>query len=96
MNDALQPRLAPRDDRRNLRQQVCHQLHALQQSPEMSPEGRARMERWLATFEAQLTEVEADMMAALGHDAAGAAAAQRLQSITGVGGVTAAWTLVTT
>src|SRR5262245_36349723 len=35
-------------------------------------------------------------MAALRHDSAWAAAAQRLQSIIGVGWVTAAWTLVTT
>jgi transposase len=56
----------------------------------------ARMEHLLATFEAQLAEVEAEITAALGHDSSWAAAAQRLQSITGVGWVTAAWTLVTT
>jgi transposase len=93
---ALQQRLAQRDDLLNLRQQVCNQLHALQHYPEMIPEVRARMERLLATFEAQLTEVEAEITAALGHDSAWAAAAQRLQSITGVGWVTAAWTLVAT
>jgi transposase len=93
---ALQQRLAQRDDLLNLRQQVDNQLHALRQHPEVIPEVRARMERLLATFEGQLTEVEAEITAALRQDSAWAAAAQRLQSITGVGWVTAAWTLVST
>ena len=93
---ALRQRLAQRDDLLNLRQQVDNQLHALRQHPEVVAEVRARMERLLATFEGQLTEVEAEITAALRQDAAWAAAAQRLQSITGVGWVTAAWTLVTT
>src|SRR6266487_867536 len=54
---ALQQRLAQRDDLLNLRQQVRNQLHALVQHPEVIPEVRARMDRLLATFEAQLTEV---------------------------------------
>jgi transposase len=93
---ALQQRLAQRDDLLNLRQQVDNQLHALRHYPEVIPEVRARMARLLATFEEQLTEVEAEITAALCQDSAWAAAAQRLQSITGVGWVTAAWTLVTT
>jgi transposase len=93
---ALQQRLAQRDDLLNLRQQVDNQLHALRHYPEVIPEVRARMERLLATFEEQLTEVEAEITAALCQDSAWAAAAQRLQRITGVGWVTAAWTLVTT
>ena len=93
---ALQQRLAQRDDLLNLRQQVRNQLHALVQHPEVIAEVRARMEHLLATFEAQLTEVEAEITAALCQDSAWAAAATRLQSIKGVGWVTAAWTLVTT
>ena len=93
---ALQQRLAQRDDLLNLRQQVRNQLHALVQHPEVIPEVRARMDRLLATFEAQLTEVEREIAAALTQDSAWAAAATRLQSIKGVGWVTAAWTLVTT
>jgi transposase len=93
---ALQQRLAQRDDLLNLRQQVFNQLHALRQYPEVIPEVCARMEHLLETFGAQLTEVEAEITAALCQDSAWAAAAQRLQSITGVGWVTAAWTLVTT
>ena len=93
---ALQQRLAQRDDLLNVRQQVRNQLHALVQHPEVIPEVRARMDRLLATFEAQLAEVESDIAAALTQDSAWAAAAERLQSIKGVGWVTAAWTLVTT
>jgi len=93
---ALQQRLAQRDDLLNLRQQVRNQLHALVQHPEVIAEVRARMESLLATFEAQLTEVESELTAALSQDSAWAAAAERLQSIKGVGWVTAAWTLVTT
>ena len=73
-----------------------NQLHALRQHPEVIPEVRARMEHLLVIFETQLAEVEAEITAALRQDSAWAAAAQRLQSITGVGWVTAAWTLVST
>jgi transposase len=93
---ALQQRLAQRDDLLNLRQQVRNQLHALVQHPEVIAEVRARMESLLATFEAQLAEVESEITAALSQDSAWAAAAERLQSIKGVGWVTAAWTLVAT
>ena len=93
---ALQQRLAQRDDLLNLRQQVRNQLHALVQHPEVIAEVRARMERLLATFASQLTEVESEITVALSQDSAWAAAATRLQSIKGVGWVTAAWTLVTT
>lgn len=93
---AFQQRLAQRDDLLTLRQQVRNQLPALVQHPEVIPEVRARMDRLWATFEAQLTEVEREIAAALTPDSAWAAAATRLQSIKGVGWVTAAWTLVTT
>lgn len=93
---ALQQRLAQRDDLLNLRQQVRNQLHALVQYPEVIPEVHARMDQLLATFEAQLVEVESEIAAALTQDSVWAAAAERLQSIKGVGWVTAAWTLVTT
>jgi transposase len=93
---ALQQRLAQRDDLLNLRQQVRNQLHALVQHPTVILEVRARMEHLLTTFEAQLVEVEAEITTALCQESAWSAAAQRLQSIKGVGWVTAAWVLVTT
>jgi transposase len=64
MYDALPQRLAQRDDRRNLRQQVRHQLQALVQHPEGIAEVRARLDTWLATCEAPRTEVERDMATA--------------------------------
>jgi transposase len=92
----LQQRLAQRDDLLNLRQQVRNQLHALAQHPEVIASVCTRMERFLVLFQSQIDEGEGEMAAALNQDSAWAAAAERLQSITGVGWVTAAWTLVTT
>lgn len=92
----LQQRLAQRDDLLNLRQQVRNQLHALDQHPEVIKAVRVRMESLLSTFQAQIDEVEVEIAAALNQDSAWAAAAERLQSIKGIGWVTAAWTLVST
>jgi transposase len=92
----LQQRLAQRDDLLNLRQQVRNQLHALEQHPKVITPVRTRMESLLAIFQSQIDEVELEITAVLNQDTAWAAAAARLQSIKGVGWVTAAWTLVTT
>jgi transposase len=92
----LQQRLAQRDDLLNLRQQVRNQLHALMQHPEVIESVRLRMEGLLSTFQLQIDEIEVEITAALNQDSAWAAAAECLQSIQGVGWVTAAWTLVTT
>lgn len=92
----LQQRLAQRDDLLNLRQQVRNQLHALEQYPEVIASVRTRMDNLLSLFQSQIDEVEVEIASALTQDAAWAAAAARLQSIKGIGWVTAAWTLVTT
>jgi transposase len=92
----LQPRVAQRDDLLHLRQQVRNQLHALAQHPEVMAAVRTRMESLLAIFPSQIDEVEVEIAAGLNQDAAWAVAAERRQSIQGVGGVTAAGTLVTT
>jgi transposase len=92
----LQQRLAQRDDLINLRQQVRNQLHALDQHPEVVKAVRTRMESLLSIFQAQIDEVEVEIAAALNQDSAWALAAERLQSIQGIGWVTAAWTLVST
>jgi transposase len=89
---ALPQRLAQRDDLLPLRQQVRHQLHALAQHPAVLKAVRDRMERVLSTFPSQIDEVALEVTAALKQDSAWAAAAERWQSITGVGWVTAAWT----
>ena len=92
----LQQRLAQRDDLLTLRQQVRNQLHALEHHPEVIKAVRTRMESLLATFQSQIDEVEGEIVKMLNRDSAWAAAAERLQSIKGIGWVTAAWTLVTT
>lgn len=92
----LQQRLAQRDDLLNLRQQVRNQLHALEQYPEVIASVRTRMESLLSILQSQIDEIEVEIAAALNQDSAWATAAERLQSIKGIGWVTAAWTLVTT
>jgi transposase len=92
----LQQRLAQRDALLDLRQQVRNQLHALAQGPVLIAAVRTRMEQLIATLTDQLSEVEAEIAPALQQEAAWAAAANRLQTIKGIGLLTAAWLVVTT
>jgi transposase len=92
----LQQRLAQRDALLDLQQQVRNQLHALDQLPEVIETVRQRFEQLLTTFATQLATVEAEILEVWQQDAAWATAAQRLQSIKGIGWVTAAWMLGTT
>ncbi|PON15314.1 IS110 family transposase [Candidatus Entotheonella serta] len=92
----LQQRLAQRDNLLDLRQQVRHQLHALDQHPQVVAEVRTRLNTLLCTFESQINDVEVEIATALNQDSQWAKAAERLQSIKGIGWVTAAWTLVLT
>ncbi|MDP9316370.1 MAG: IS110 family transposase [Chloroflexota bacterium] len=92
----LQQRLAQRDAWIGLRQQVRNQRHALTQQPVIVAEVVARMDALIATLDAQITEIEAELRPALASDAAWDAAAHRLESIKGIGLVTALWILVTT
>ena len=57
---------------------------------------RQRCAQLLTTFATQLAPVEAEIMEVWQQDAPWATATQRLQSIKGIGWVTAAWTLVST
>jgi transposase len=92
----LQQRLAQRDALIDLRQQVRNQLHALSQNPVVIASVRARMEQLISTLTDQLAAVEAEIAPALCQDAEWAAAAARLQTITGIGLLTASWLVVTT
>jgi transposase len=92
----LLQRLAQRDALLDLRQQVRNQRHALLQHPTVVAAVRARMETLIATLSAQIAAVEAELVPALEQDAAWAAAAARLQTIKGVGLLTASWLLVAT
>ena len=92
----LQQRLAQRDTLLEMRQQLRNQLHALSQGPVVIAAVRTRMETLIATLTSQAEEVESEINEALQMDAAWAAAAERLQSIKGIGALTAGWLLVTT
>ena len=94
---ALQQRLAQRDDLLNLRQQVRNQLHALVRHPEVIAEVRARMESLFGDLRvsgSRRSKVKSRRLSAT--ILRGPLPRTRLQSIKGVGWVTAAWTLVTT
>lgn len=92
----LQQRLAQRDALIALRQQVRNQRHALLQQPLVIASVRERMDQLIDTLSKQLSAVEAELLKAIDLDDTWAAAAARLQSITGVGLITASWLLVTT
>jgi transposase len=92
----LQQRLAQRDALLDLRQQLRNQLHALSQGLVVIAAVRMRMERLITTLTDQIAEVEAEIGPTLRQDDAWAAAAARLQTITGIGLLTAAWIVVTT
>ncbi len=92
----LQQRLAQRDTLLDLRTQVRNQLHALQHGPVVIATVRERMEELIATFDAQLDVVDAEIRAVIVQDEEWAAAATRLQTIPGIGLLTAAWLLTTT
>ena len=73
-----------------------NQLHALTHMPTVIATVRTRMEQLIETLTKQLEAVEAELEAALSSDPSWAEAAQRLQTISGIGPLTAAWLLVTT
>jgi transposase len=76
--------------------QVTNQLHALEQEPVVIGAVRQRMEVLIATLNAQIKEVEKEITPVLQQDEAWAKAAALLQTITGVGLVTAAWLVTST
>jgi transposase len=92
----LQQRLAQRDSLLDLRHQVTNQLHALEHGPVVIAAVRQRMETLIATLNAQIKEVEKEITPVLAQDETWAKAAALLQTITGVGLVTAAWLVTTT
>jgi transposase len=92
----LQQRLAQRETLLGLRQQIRNQLHALIQAPTVVTAVRTRMEQLVETLTQQIEQVDAELEVALAHDEAWAVSAARLQTITGIGPLVAAWLLVTT
>jgi transposase len=94
--EELQQRLAQRAALIDLRQQVRNQRHALTQKPYVVATVRERLDTLIATFTAQIAELEREIAMALQQDEAWAAAAARLQTITGIGLLSTAWLLVAT
>jgi transposase len=92
----LQQHLAQRDALVAMRQQARNQLHALIQQPVVVAAVRARLDAVIAFFTTQITDLDADIAATLQQDGAWAAAAARLQTVTGIGMLTSAWLLVVT
>ncbi len=92
----LQQRLVHRDALVTLRTQVRNQLHALQQQPVIVASVHARLEHLIQEVSIHISDVEQEIADALRQDAAWAAAAARLQTITGIGLLTAATILTTT
>lgn len=92
----LQQRLRERETLLCLQRQLNNQLHALAQNPVIIAEVRARMATLIEILKQQLKEVEAEIQQALTQDQQWAISAELLQSIKGIGWLTAAWLLVTT
>ena len=92
----LAQRLNQREDLLKVRQQLSNQRHALLQQPLVIEAVRLRLELLLETLDAQLATIERELRAVLTHDAAWAEAARRLQTIPGIGLLTAVTLIVTT
>jgi transposase len=92
----LQQRLMQREALIQIRTQVRNQRHALLRQPRVIADVQRRMDSLLETLNDQIAEIEGELAIALRQDENWAAAAERLQTITGVGMLTASWILVTT
>jgi transposase len=91
----LRQRLMARDGLLEMRKQARNQLHALLQWPVVIPAVQQQMEGVIASLDEQLRVLDAAIAEVLATGA-WAASAVRLQSIPGIGALTAAWILVTT
>ena len=93
---ALQQRMAWRDSLIHLRTQVQNQHHALLHEQVVVDAVIARQTALIADLTAQIAAVECELRELLGSEDAWAASIVRLQSIPGVGLVTATWLIVAT
>lgn len=92
----LAQRLAQRDDLMTVRQQFKNQLHALAHQPVVVASVQKRLETLITTLSDEIAVLEAEIAPALAQDTVWAAAAERLQSIPGIGLLTASWLIVLT
>jgi transposase len=107
--EEVEQRLTQRDSLLGMRGQVRNQLHALQHNPVVVASVRQRMEAWNETITAQIGEIEAELAVLLSSEQEEApSGAQisaertwaeniaRLQTIPGIGPITACWIVVAT
>jgi transposase len=92
----LQQRLMQREALVDIRTQLRNQLHALHRQPRVIAEVQSRIERLLEVLNGQIDEIERELAQVIQLDDAWAAAAARLETITGIGALTSYWLLVTT
>jgi transposase len=92
----LRQRLAQRDSLLVLRRQVLNQHHALLHERTVIQAVADRQQALVATIDEQIAALEEELAGVLAQHSAWAASIVRLQSIPGVGLVTAAWLVVTT
>jgi transposase len=91
----LRQRLSGRDALRQLRQQAYNQRHALAQWPVQIPSVQTHLDAVIADLDQRLAALEQEIDQVL-HQGEWAASAALLESITGIGMLTAAWLLVLT
>jgi transposase len=101
--EELEQRLAQRDALLLMRGQLRNQLHALVQGPVVVAQVRDRMEKLDQTITSQITEIEAELLALVeaeekpvGIDQEWMKTIVRLQTIPGIGLLTAMWLVVCT
>ncbi len=92
----LQQRLAQRANLMDLRQQVKNQLHALSVCPFIVEEVQRRMESLITTFSQQIKEVEKELEEVVKQDQEWAKSISLIQTIPGIGLLTASWVVVLT
>jgi transposase len=91
----LRQRLSARDALRQLRQQAHNQRHALAQWPVQVPSVLSHLDAVVTDLDQRLMAVEQEIDQVV-HQGEWAASAALLESITGIGMLTAAWLLVLT
>lgn len=91
----LRQRLMARDGLLEMRKQARNQLHALMQWPVVVPAVQQQVEGVIAGLDEQIRVLD-EAIAEVLATGAWAASALRLQSIPGIGALTAAWILVST
>jgi transposase len=92
----LQQRLALRDSLLSMLGQVRNQLHALQHNLVVIPSVRSHMQQLIHNFEEQIRAVDVELKAVVQNDKEWGQAIVRLQSIKGIGPLTASWLVVST